>query len=267
MDAFQESFNLDRNSGDFANLQGNIVSVLQAGCFFGALASFYVSDTFGRKWALIIADIIFIIGSTVQTLCALGTTSLTQLYIGRVIGGFGVGLISAVVPTYISENAPKQIRGRCVGCMQLFNVTGICLSFFVNYGINLDITSRYNSAKWRVPFALQMLPGLLLLLIVFFHESPRWLIEKNRITEAATALAHVRGKSTDDPEVVQELDDIIADFNGHEKMPMVAQLKSACSSKKMFYRSSFAVVLMFWQQWTGTNRCVSGICVLRRVNI
>lgn len=189
MDAFQESFNLDKNSGNFANLQGNIVSVLQAGCFFGALASFYVSDTYGRKWALIIAgtapqnmhfcflrltsnlDVIFIIGSTVQTLCALGTTSLTQLYIGRVIGGFGVGLISAVVPTYISENAPKEIRGRCVGCMQLFNVTGICLSFFVNYGINLDITSRYNSAKWRVPFALQMLPGVILLAGMAFHTS------------------------------------------------------------------------------------------------
>ena len=254
MDAFQESFNLDAKSSDFANLQGNIVSVLQAGCFFGALASFYVSDTFGRKWALIIADIIFIIGSLIQTLCAIGTTSLAQLYVGRVIGGFGVGLISAVVPTYISENAPKEIRGRCVGCMQLFNVTGICLSFFVNYGINLDITSRYNSAKWRVPFALQMLPGVILLTgIVFMNESPRWLIEKNRITDAAKALAHVRGKPAEDPDVAQELDDIIADFNGHEKMPMVAQLKSACSNKKIFYRSSFAVVLMFWQQWTGTN--------------
>jgi SP family sugar:H+ symporter-like MFS transporter len=117
MDSFQHSFNLDSDSDDFANLQGNIVSVLQAGCFFGALASFYVSDTFGRKWALIIADIIFIIGSLIQTLCALGTTSLAQLYVGRVIGGFGVGLISAVVPTYIGENAPKEIRGRCVGCM------------------------------------------------------------------------------------------------------------------------------------------------------
>lgn len=59
MDAFQESFGLNPKSDDFANLQGNIVSVLQAGCFFGALASFYVSDTFGRKWALIIADVIF----------------------------------------------------------------------------------------------------------------------------------------------------------------------------------------------------------------
>ncbi|EMD60332.1 hypothetical protein GGP41_008296 [Bipolaris sorokiniana] len=254
MDAFQNSFNLHKGSPDFANLQGNIVSVLQAGCFFGALASFYVSDTFGRKWALIIADIIFIVGSLIQTLCGLGTSNLAQLYVGRVIGGFGVGLISAVVPTYIGENAPRAIRGRCIGCMQLFNVTGICLSFFVNYGIALHITSPTDATKWRVPFALQMLPGAILLAgIIFMNESPRWLVEKNRIHEAAEALATVRGKRVDDPEVIEELDEIIADFNGHEKMPLLAQIKASCSGKKMFYRSSFVVILMFWQQWTGTN--------------
>ncbi|KAF2795844.1 MFS quinate transporter-like protein QutD [Melanomma pulvis-pyrius CBS 109.77] len=253
MDAFQHSFNLDPNSPHFSNLQGNIVSVLQAGCFFGALSSFYVSDTFGRKWALIIADLIFLLGSLIQTLCAINTHSLAQLYVGRVIGGFGVGLISAVVPTYIGENANKEIRGRCIGCMQLFNVTGICLSFFVNYGISIQIKTL-SSAKWRVPFALQMLPGVLLLAgIVFQNESPRWLVEKNRLADAAKALATVRGKATDDKDVVQELDEIIQDFQGHEKLPLRAQIKAACSSKRMFYQSSFAVVLMFAQQCTGTN--------------
>jgi SP family sugar:H+ symporter-like MFS transporter len=133
-------------------------------------------------------------------------------------------------------------------------VTGICLSFFVNYGISLNITSPTDSTKWRVPFALQMLPGAFLLIgMLFQNESPRWLVEKNRISDAAKALAYVRGKSLEDPEVVQELDEIVADFNGHEKMPMVAQLEAACSDKKMRYRSSFVVLLMFWQQWTGTN--------------
>lgn len=70
----------------------------------------------GRKWALITADLIFIIGSIIQTCCAIGSnTSLGPLYAGRFIGGFGVGLISAVVPTYIGENANREIRGRCVG--------------------------------------------------------------------------------------------------------------------------------------------------------
>ncbi|ORY17215.1 general substrate transporter [Clohesyomyces aquaticus] len=253
MDAFQHSFNLDKHSPGFSNLQGNIVSVLQAGCFFGALSSFYISDKFGRKTALIIADAIFLLGSLIQTLCAINTTSLAQLYVGRVIGGFGVGLISAVVPTYVGENANKEIRGRCIGCMQLFNVTGICLSFFVNYGINLQITSL-SSAKWRIPFALQMLPGALLLAGIFFqNESPRWLVEKNRLQDAAKALATVRSKSVEDPAVIQELDEIVMDFQGHEKLPLRAQLKAAGSSKRMFYQTSFAVILMFWQQWTGTN--------------
>jgi MFS family permease len=116
------SFNLDpvNNKRAFADLSGNIVSVLQAGCFFGAMSSFYLSDTFGRKRALIIADIIFIVGSVIQTCAGLHTKSLAELYVGRFIGGFGVGLVSAVVPTYISENANKEIRGRCIGCMQLF---------------------------------------------------------------------------------------------------------------------------------------------------
>ncbi|KAH5760740.1 hypothetical protein HBI88_178010 [Parastagonospora nodorum] len=252
MEAFQHSFSLHKDSPDFANLQGNIVSVLQAGCFFGAMASFYVSDTFGRKAALIIADVIFIVGSLVQTLIWGG--NLPQLYVGRVIGGFGVGLVSAVVPTYIGENAPKEIRGRCIGCMQLFNVTGICLAFFVNYGINLNIADATSEAKWRIPFALQIIPGAILLVgMPFMNESPRWLVEKNRPADAAKALATVRGKTVDDPDVVQELDEIIQDFNGHEKMPLIAQMRAAGSSKKMFYRTSFGVILMFWQQWTGTN--------------
>lgn len=74
----------------------------------------------GRKWSLILADFIFLIGSIIQTCSAIGTTSLAQLYVGRFIGGFGVGLISAVVPTYIGENANKEIRGRCVGWSVFF---------------------------------------------------------------------------------------------------------------------------------------------------
>jgi len=63
--------------------------------------------------------------------------------------------------------------------MQLFNVTGICLSFFVNYGISLDIPSPTDATKWRVPFALQMLPGAFLLVgMLFMNESPRWLVRR-----------------------------------------------------------------------------------------
>ncbi|KAF2213814.1 hypothetical protein CERZMDRAFT_95847 [Cercospora zeae-maydis SCOH1-5] len=252
MKSFQNSFGLDEDSPEFANLSGNIVSVLQAGCFFGALASFFVSDKFGRKTALIFADVIFIIGSIIQTCSGLSSTSLAELYVGRVVGGFGVGLISAVVPTYIGENANKEIRGRCIGCMQLFNVTGIMLSYFVNYGCNQNISST-NPAQWRVPFALQILPGVLLLFIVFLNESPRWLVEKQKIHEARKALATVRALSIESEAVERELEEIIEDFNGHEKLRLFEQIKMTCREPKAMYTFSMAVTLMFWQQWTGTN--------------
>ncbi|EME84253.1 uncharacterized protein MYCFIDRAFT_133500 [Pseudocercospora fijiensis CIRAD86] len=253
MKSFQDSFGLVEGTPEYSNLSGNIVSVLQAGCFFGAMSSFYVSDTFGRRSALIIADIIFIVGSIIQTCAGLTSNGLAELYVGRVVGGFGVGLISAVVPTYIGENANKEIRGRCIGCMQLFNVTGIMLSYFVNYGVNESI-SENSATQWRVPFALQMLPGALLLAgIVFQNESPRWLVEKNMIEKARRALAKVRARVVSDPEVQRELDEIIEDFNGHEKMPLVAQVKVTCADSKIFYTFSMAIILMAFQQWTGTN--------------
>jgi MFS family permease len=126
MKPFQKSFNLKNTTPAekkaFSDLSGNIVSVLQAGCFFGAMSSFYISDRLGRRRALVFGASVFLLGSTMQTCSGLNTTSLGLLYAGRVVGGFGVGLISAVVPTYIGENANKEIRGRCIGTMQLFNV-------------------------------------------------------------------------------------------------------------------------------------------------
>jgi SP family sugar:H+ symporter-like MFS transporter len=105
-----------------------------------------------------------------------------------------------------------------------------------------------------MPFALQILPGAILMTGLFFtNESPRWLVEKNRIDEARQALSTVRSKPIDDPEVSQELEDIVKDFRGHEKLPLVEQVKMTFSDRKIFYTFSMAVTLMFWQQWTGTN--------------
>lgn len=133
------------------------------------------------------------------------------------------------------------------------SVTGIMLSYFVNYGVSRSISSS-SAAQWRIPFALQMLPGALLLAgIVFQNESPRWLVEKDRHDEAGQALAQVRGLTADDPLVTHELSEIVSDFYGHEKMPLVGQLRAVCSDRKIFYRFSMAIILMAWQQWTGTN--------------
>ncbi|KAF7939367.1 uncharacterized protein EAE97_007447 [Botrytis byssoidea] len=253
MSSFKDSFGLNDGSSNYANVSGNIVSVLQGGCFFGAMSSFYISDVFGRKKALFVADFIFLVGSIIQTTSGIGTTSLGQLYAGRFIGGFGVGLVSAVVPTYIGENASKEIRGRCVGCMQLFNVTGIMLAYFINFGMNKNVAGN-NPLKWRIPFALQMLPGIFLGLGLFFqNESPRWLVEKDQHEKALHALSRVRRRSPIDPLIQREFNGIIADFHGKEKLTLLRQMKLTISNKSSFYAVSLSAILMFWQQWTGTN--------------
>lgn len=99
-----------------------------------------------------------------------------------------------------------------------------------------------------------MLPGAILLVgIIFQNESPRWLVEKNRIEDARQALAKVRGKSVEDESVLRELDEIIEDFHGRERLPLLAQVKATCENKRVFYQCSMAIILMFWQQWTGTK--------------
>lgn len=114
-----------------ANINGNIVSVLQAGCLFGALVTGWTTTRFGRKPSLQASGIIYIIGSLIQSIVGLGsskTVALRVLYLSRFIGGIGVGMVSALVPSYVSECTPRKIRGRCTGMIQLANNIGIMLS-------------------------------------------------------------------------------------------------------------------------------------------
>lgn len=153
MASFKESFGFDKKTPtQVADLNGNVVSILQGGCLsvpqlfnnmppltqtvhhnsFGALSMAYFSARFGRKACLLVSGIIYIIGSVIQSIVALGDggpdVALSVLYFGRFVGGWGVGMVSALVPSYVSECVPKAIRGRCTGMIQLANNVGIMLS-------------------------------------------------------------------------------------------------------------------------------------------
>lgn len=100
-----------------ANLSANIVSTLQAGCFLGALMAFSLTDRYGRKWCLIVCSWIILVGVAMQ---ASASGHLPAMYVGRFIAGVGVGAASAINPLYVSENAPRAIRGLLTGLYQLF---------------------------------------------------------------------------------------------------------------------------------------------------
>ncbi|RDW89194.1 hypothetical protein BP6252_01226 [Coleophoma cylindrospora] len=257
------------NAKAAAALSANIVSTLQAGCFFGALAAYWVADRFGRKPALLTAALITILGVVFQ---AASSGHIAVLYIGRLIAGFGVGAASMLTPLYVSENAPRAIRGGLTGLYQLFIATGTMLSFWVNYGCLLHLK---NNNVWIVPLVLQMLPAMQVLplieswpeLIVGYsclfvgialcNESPRWLARNDNWEKATKILSTVSNLPPDHPYIQMELAEMRQQLDNEARLIGGASFKDLMREmwtiKGNRNRALISIGLMVCQQMTGTN--------------
>ena len=111
----------DTCSGPHASVQGGITASMPGGSWVGALASGPLTDYVGRKRALQVGSIIWVIGSIL--VCA--SQNIGMLVVGRFINGLSVGICSAQVPVYVSELAPPSKRGRVVGAQQWAITWGI----------------------------------------------------------------------------------------------------------------------------------------------
>jgi MFS family permease len=190
--SFRDSFHL--TVAQLADQEGTIVTMLQAGAFFGSLFGSLAADKLGRRLSIIMGGSVFLIGSVMQTA---SSGIMGVLLAGRVIGGFGVGLCSTLAPLYTSECASRAIRGRLTGLYQFFIQLGLLLSFWINYGLSIHYSSV--PAQWQIPMALQIIPGLILVLgMLFMQESPRYLAKIGRYNEAYVALTKTRHLPIDD---------------------------------------------------------------------
>ncbi|KAF2661463.1 quinate permease [Lophiostoma macrostomum CBS 122681] len=253
LSAFKKDFGLPTDSSGFSSsknayVSSNVVSLLTAGCFFGAIAAAFLNERFGRRYSLMFFTVIFLIGAAVQT----GAHhEIGMIYGGRVIAGLGIGGMSSITPVFVSENCPPAVRGRIAGLFQEFLVIGSTFAYWLDYGVSLRIP--VSTKQWRVPVAIQLIPGGFMLFGLFFlKESPRWLMKNGRHTEAAESLAHIRCETIDHPEVVQELAEIRAaieeELNATEGVTW-----RECLLPGNRYRFITGFCLMFWQQFSGTN--------------
>ncbi|MDQ8183129.1 sugar porter family MFS transporter [Pelagicoccus sp. SDUM812005] len=224
------------------------------GCLAGAILSGAITDRLGRKRILILAAVMFT-ASAVWTALA---GSLTGFVLARILGGVGIGLASNVSPMYIAEVSPSSMRGRFVSINQLTIVIGVLAAQLVNLAIYnyapidtaataATILESWNGQQgWRWMFAAEALPAAGFLVLAFFiPESPRWLIKKNRRSEAATVLEKIGGKAYADFEV----DDIGQTLSKDTDRFRLRELLQ----KKLFGVVLLGVFIAMFQQWCGIN--------------
>ncbi len=120
----------------------------------------WIADKISRKYSIVVAVCIFTIGSVLQT----ASISYAMLVTARLIGGIGIGMLSMVAPLYISEISPPEIRGALLVLEELSIVTGIVIAFWITYGTRFMV----GEWAWRLPFLLQLVPGLVLGLGILF---------------------------------------------------------------------------------------------------
>ena len=156
-------------------LQGFLVSSVLIGAVIGAATNGILADIFGRKKIIMATAVIFILGSI---LCAFAP-NVYVLIISRIFVGFAVGIVNFVVPLYLSEISPKNLRGTLVSLYQWAITAGILFSYFINA---VFAQAVYN---WRWMLFAGVLPGLILFIgMCFMSDTPRWLVSKNREDEA-----------------------------------------------------------------------------------
>lgn len=182
--------------------EGWFVSVALVGCIIGVAFSGELSDRLGRKKPLLISALLFL-------LSALGCAFLPSLPLviaSRLLGGIGIGIASNVVPLYISEIAPANIRGRLVTYYQFALTFGILVAYLTNawlvsYATHAAAGSPFKDEIWRAMFGLGAVPAILFLAGLFIvPESPRWLIQKGRKAEGLDILSRTAGhQSADNP--------------------------------------------------------------------
>ncbi|PVH77110.1 general substrate transporter [Cadophora sp. DSE1049] len=235
--------------------QSLLTGILSCGTFFGAIVAGDIADRIGRRWTIIAGCCIFSVGCICQT----ASTTLALMVVGRLIAGLGVGFISAIIILYMSEIAPKKVRGALVAGYQFCITIGILMANCVVYATQ----NRDDSGSYRIPVAVQFLWAIILGGGLFFlPESPRYFVKQGKIEEATKALANVRGQPADSQYIQDELAEIIA--NHEYELSVVPETSYLGSWANCFKgdighassnirRTLLGIGLQMMQQLTGIN--------------
>ncbi|KAL2255075.1 hypothetical protein VTK26DRAFT_4187 [Humicola hyalothermophila] len=198
-----------------SSTQSLMTSIMSCGTFFGSLIAGDIADFIGRRPTIIIGCAVFCVG----TILEIASTDQVVLFVmGRLVCGFGVGFISALVLLYMAEVAPRRVRGALVSGYQFCITLGILLAHCVVY----STSNRNDTGSYRIPIGVQFLWALILGIGLFIlPESPRFHVMKGKIQAAAKDLSLLRGQPLDSDYIRDELAEIVA--NHEYEMQVIPQ--------------------------------------------
>lgn len=249
--SFNSSFNLPPHAdSQYAFITSNILSFIYFGTIFGSLAIMPISSRYGPLVALAISGGFYTVGSAIQTFC---NGSISLMYVGRVLGGLGIGGSCSVAPMYVAEISPAAQRGFLVGLHEIsFQITAI-FGFWINFGMQRNVADE-DRAQWMVPMGLQLFLGATLLLgsVCVLPQSPRFLVRKREIEKARTTLAHIRSLPQDHKVVSIEMTEIETDLAAAGETGLWEGIKLIMGSRAMRYRLAIGSAMMLMLNLTGT---------------
>ena len=242
--------------------QGWAVSSALIGCVVGAISAGYFSNKISRKYSLILSAILFTVSAWGSAkLSLLGEPlghSYFQLVVYRIIGGLGVGMASMVAPMYIAEIAPPEKRGNLVAYYQVAIVVGFFVVFLATYligggntvGLNseeVEAIHHYNvEVGWRWMFLSEIIPCVLFLVsLLFIPHSPRWLMLKQRRSDAKRVLTKTNAIQANVENILKNIANSLKADN--EQVGLISALKG------FGFVLFLGIALSVLQQITGIN--------------
>lgn len=170
-------------------------SSLLFGCVIGSIFAGRITDFYGRRRILLWVAVLF----AVTTVATGEATNFAFFITARFVGGLAVGGASILSPMYVAEVSPPSMRGRMGALYQLSIVTGVLISYCINY-----LLRNAGASNWRWMFITGVVPSVLFfVLLLRAPETPRYLFLAGRPLEAFTILERISGRETAEFEIAE----------------------------------------------------------------
>jgi sugar porter (SP) family MFS transporter len=219
----------------------------------GQIAAFpfcgFLADGYGRRICIFVGCFLVLVGTAIQT----SANTMGQFIGGRFILGFGASIASAAGPAYTVELAHPAYRGTMAGMYNNFWWLGNILAGWTTYGTNLHMAN--SSWSWRLPTAVQcIIPSIIMVIIMFLPETPRWLLSKDRREEAIAVMAKYHGEGDANSPLVQlQLHEITDDFARTVNANPWWEFRELFNTRAARYRLAMVIAMAFFGQWSGNN--------------